>query len=133
MQTETLILSDRQEIYYSPYRPDARHIHGIYLGPHAIAGAYWVIWNAHVSGIIDLPQYWQEKSVLYVLKNGLSLQVLDKYGKFSPLGCQILEEMRSVHQECLNLIRKSQVTPATIQNAKTALMEHFNQVKYQYP
>ena len=133
MQTETLILSDRSEMYYSPYRPDARHIHGIYLGLHAIAGAYWVIWNAHHEWIIHLPEHWIEKSVLYVLKNGLSLQVLDKYGKFSPLGCQILEEMRSVHQECLNLIRKSQVTPATIQNAKTALMEHFNQVKYQYP
>ncbi len=31
LQTESLILNDRKEIYYSPYRPDARHIHGIYL------------------------------------------------------------------------------------------------------
>lgn len=97
LQTETLILSDRREIYYSPYRPDARHIHGIYLGLHAIAGAYWVIWNAHMTGIITLSEMWQEKALLYVLKNGLSLQVLDTYGRFSPLGKEILEEMRSVH------------------------------------
>ena len=31
IQTETLILSNKEELYYSPYRPDARHIHGIYL------------------------------------------------------------------------------------------------------
>ncbi len=37
LQTKTLVLNDRREIYYSPYRPDARHIHGIYLGLHAIA------------------------------------------------------------------------------------------------
>ena len=27
MQTEVLLLNDRNEIYYSPYRPDVRHIH----------------------------------------------------------------------------------------------------------
>jgi HEXXH motif-containing protein len=31
LQTEDLVLNDRKELYYSPYRPDARHIHGIYL------------------------------------------------------------------------------------------------------
>jgi hypothetical protein len=133
MQTETLILSDRREIYYSPYRPDARHIHGIYLGLHAIAGAYWVIWNAHLSWVITLPENWQEKSVLYVLKNGLSLQVLDSYGSFSPLGREILEEMRAVHQECLDMIRKAQIQPDIIQKAKSALVWHFQSVKREYP
>jgi HEXXH motif-containing protein len=37
MQTERLVLNDLTEAYYSPYRPDARHILGIYLGIHAIA------------------------------------------------------------------------------------------------
>jgi HEXXH motif-containing protein len=31
LQTEPLILNDRKESYYSPYRPDPRHIYGIYL------------------------------------------------------------------------------------------------------
>lgn len=31
MQTEKLVLSNFNENYYSPYRPDARHIQGIYL------------------------------------------------------------------------------------------------------
>ncbi|MBX9809855.1 hypothetical protein K2X92_05685 [Candidatus Gracilibacteria bacterium] len=133
MQTETLILSNKQEIYYSPYRPDARHIHGIYLGIHALAGAFWVILHAHVSGIISLSQAWQEKSVLYVLKNGLSLQVLDKYGEFSPLGKDILEEMRRVHMECLGFIKQAQISPSIIKRAKEALISHFNQVESNYP
>ena len=30
-QNEKLVLSDKREIYYSPYRPDARHLQGIYF------------------------------------------------------------------------------------------------------
>ena len=30
-----MIISNREEKYYSPYRPDARHIHGVFLGLHA--------------------------------------------------------------------------------------------------
>lgn len=133
MQTETLILSHKQEIYYSPYRPDARHIHGIYLWIHALAGAFWVILHAHVSGIIKLSPGWQEKAVLYVLKNGLSLQVLDKYWQFSPLWKEILEEMRKVHAECLGFIKQAEMSPWVIQRAKWALITHFNQVKANYP
>ncbi len=133
MQTETLILSDRRELYYSPYRPDARHIHGIYLGLHAIAWAYWVIWNAHISGVISLSDNWKEKAALYVLKNWLSLQVLDTYGSFSPLGREILEEMRAVHRECLDMIKKSQISPSIVGNAKTDLISHFQSVKQLYP
>lgn len=31
LQTERLTLNDASEKYYSPYRPDARPIHGVYL------------------------------------------------------------------------------------------------------
>lgn len=133
MQTERLVLNDLSEAYYSPYRPDARHILGIYLGIHAIAWAYWVILNAHVSGIITLPIGWLEKSVLYVLKNWLSLQVLDKYAKLSPLGKEILEEMRNVHSECLALIKKANLHPEVIKGAKSSLMNHYFEVQKNYP
>ncbi len=133
MQTETLILNDRREIYYSPYRPDARHIYGIYLGLHAIVWAYWVIWNAYTSWIITLTDIWQEKAVLYVLKNGLSLQVLDKYALLSPLGKEILEEMRAVHRECLDFIKQSQISPEIITRARSALMTHYGDVRSNYP
>ena len=133
LQTETLVLNDRQEIYYSPYRPDTRHIQGIYLGLHALAGAYWVIWNAHVQWILTLPENWQEKATAYVLKNGLSLQMLDKYALLSPLGKEILEEMRSVHKECLAFIKQANIWEETIGNAKKTIMWHYRDVEKNYP
>lgn len=133
LQTESLTLNDRREIYYSPYRPDARHIHGIFLGVHAIAWAYWVIWNAHISGIISLPEKWQEKAVLYVLKNWLSLQVIDSHAQLTPLGKNILEEIRSIHRECLIFIKKANISPGIIESAKWSLIGHFNDVKKDYP
>ncbi|MBC7498343.1 hypothetical protein H7170_01745 [Candidatus Gracilibacteria bacterium] len=133
MQTEVLILNDSREIYYSPYRPDARHIHGIYLGLHAIAGVYWVIWNAHSTGIYSLSPQWQEKAVLYVLKNGLSLQILDRYAKLTPLGQEILEEMRAVHRECLLYIKQSHISYDIIEHAQQKLKSHHQDVVESQP
>ena len=47
LQNEVLLANDYEEKYYSPYRPDPRSIHGIYLGLHALSAAYWVIWKAY--------------------------------------------------------------------------------------
>lgn len=133
LQTKTLILNDRREIYYSPYRPDARHIHGIYLWLHALVGAYWVIWNTHVSGIITLSENWIKKAVLYVLKNWLSLQILDQYALLSPLGREYLEEMRAVHRECLLFIKQANINSKILAQAKEWLTRHFYEVKQKYP
>lgn len=133
LQTEALVLGERKNLYYSPYRPDARPLHGIYLGLHAMTGAFWVIWNAHKEWILQLPENWQEKAVLYVLKNGLSLQVLEKYGSFSPLGKEILGEMRAVHHECLESIKKSRISPEVIKHSKEKLTTHYQEVKRNFP
>ncbi len=133
MQTELLILNDSRETYYSPYRPDARHIHGIFLWLHAIVWAYWVIWNAHSTGIYTLSPQWQEKAVLYVLKNGLSLQILDRYAKLTSLGQEILEEMRAVHKECLVSIRQSHISPDIMEYAQQKLKLHHQDVLKSYP
>lgn len=133
MQTEKLILNDRREIYYSPYRPDVRHIYGIYMGLHALVGAYWVIWRAHISGVLILPRSWQEKAVLYVLKNGLSIQVLDKYAHLSPLGRDIFEEMRAVHEQCLVSIKQSQISTDILGNSKNSLRGHYQSVRQSFP
>ncbi len=128
MQTETLVLNDMREIYYSPYRPDARHIRGIYLGLHAIVWAYWVIWNAHTTWVYTLSPQWQEKAVLYVLKNGLSLQIIDRYAKLSPLGREILTEMRATHRECLEYIKQSHISNEIIRYAQQKLKSHHQSV-----
>jgi HEXXH motif-containing protein len=133
IQTEKLVVSDMREAYYSPYRPDARHIHGIYLGLHALAGAYWVIWQAHIAGILTLSDNWLEKSILYTLKNGLSLQVLDHHAKLTPLGREFLEEMRAVHMECLECIRRADIAPEMMARAKSALITHYQAARQKNP
>lgn len=133
MQTEKLILSDMREQYYSPYRPDPRHIHGIYLGVHALAGAYWVILQAHRSGVLQLSTGWQEKAVLFTLKNGLSFQVLDRYAELTPLGREFLEEMRNVHNECLVCIRDAGIPSDAISRAHNSMKSHFMNVQKNFP
>ena len=133
LQTEKLLLNDYIEKYYSPYRPDARPLHGVYLWVHAIVGAYWVILNAHASWVFVLDDHWREKAIVSVLKNGLALQVLDKYGLFSPLGKSILEEIRSVHQECLIFLKKMGISQDVFIHAKQTLKEHHISVKKKYP
>lgn len=122
------------ERYYFPYRPDIQHVYWIYLSIHAI---YWasfeVIWNAHISWIIQLPPNWQEKAALYVLKNGLSLQVLDRYGIFTPEGKEVLEEMRLVHAECLWFLRQADISVEMLARVKSSLQWHYQQVQRQYP
>lgn len=44
-----------------------------------------MILSAHVSGVLVLDDSWKEKALLHVLKNGLALQVLDRYAILSPL------------------------------------------------
>lgn len=129
LQTELLILNDRREMFYSPYRPDPRPIHGIYLWVHALVWAYWVILNAHVLGILTLPHIWLEKAALYVFKNGLSLQVLDKYSRLSPLGSDILEEIRRVHQECLGFLKKTHLSREILSWIRGHMITHFQQVQ----
>jgi HEXXH motif-containing protein len=133
LQTEVLVLNDTKEIYYSPYRPDARHIHGIYLWLHALTGAYWTIWNAHSQWIITISERWIEKAALYVFKNGLALQILDKYGLFTPTGKVFLDEMRQVHVECLQYVKQAHISQEIMHNIKDELAKHYNAVKQLYP
>jgi HEXXH motif-containing protein len=51
MQFDPLILNVQEEKYYSPYRPDARHMHGIYLGVHAIIPTVYILMRSYRGGL----------------------------------------------------------------------------------
>lgn len=129
LQTTDLLRNDRSERYYSPYRPDARHIHGIYLGLHALTGAYWAILHAHLRSVILLPDNWIDKAVLYILKNGLAIQVLEKYAQFTPLGQNIFDEMIAVHQECLQGVRALGLSRDRMSRIQSELQGHYLEAK----
>ena len=44
------------------------------------------------------------------MKNALSLRVLDKYGIYTSLGKDILDEMRKVHNDTTKLIQTIHIT-----------------------
>lgn len=132
MKSDILILNTREEVYYSPYRPDTRHIHGIYLGLHALVAVLSVFITAHRTRVYMLPDTWLEKMIIYHMKNALSIKVLEKYRRFTPLGDTIFEEMQTVQRETNLHIQGLSVPQDTMLRARDAVRGHFSQVQTAY-
>lgn len=133
MQSEKLTLNDYDLKYYSPYRPDARHIHGVYLWVHAIVPTVYVLLQAIEAWYIQ-DKGWQEKVILYHIKNKLGYRVLQKYAKTTQIGRKILDDIVAVMQLSDEIIRQSHILSHVdkvfvSQRAK----EHFLQVQTNYP
>lgn len=126
MKDNPLILNTREEVYYSPYRPDARHIHGIYLGLHAMVAVFYTFFSAYKNGTLLLEPEWIEKSLAYVIKNGISIRVLSKYGIFTELGKTILDEMISLQKETVSIIRDMTLDPSIKKRSEKIAREHFS-------
>lgn len=132
MKSDPLILNTREELYYSPYRPDARHIPGIYLWLHALVAVIYIFIYAHASWKLSLNPAWLEKSLIYHMKNALSLRVLDKYGIYTSLGKEILDEMRKVHNDTTKLIQTINIPHSLQWDCSKKVRDHFSQVQSRY-
>lgn len=132
MQSEVLVLNDKSEIYYSPYRPDARHIHGIYLWLHAFAPTINILLKSYKAGIIKSDQ-WLEKILLYHLKNKYSYIVLKKYGNFSTIWQEILDEMVYVNKLTDTEISSMNINEFINQNVRNKFKSHLSDVIKNYP
>ncbi len=132
-QFDPLVLNDFQEKYYSPYRPDARHISGIYLGIHAFVPVIYILMKAYSQGKINHDGHWLEKITLYYLKNKFCLRVLKKHWKFSELWNKILEEVIEVMNMTDELYKKVKPEEAIVWNTKKAMIHHFQEVNNNYP
>ena len=95
MQSERLTLNDFILQYYSPYRPDARHIHWVYLWVHALVPTVFVLFQAIELWLITDTQ-WIQKSLLYHVKNKIGYRVLQKYARTTKIGWEILENIAQV-------------------------------------
>jgi len=77
MQYEDITLNDFREKYYSPYRPDARHMYGVFLGIHAlIPTVYILLGGVRKWKITDMR--WLEKIALYHIKNKIGIATMKK-------------------------------------------------------
>ncbi len=133
MQIEPLHRNEKTEKYYSPYRPDARPIHGVLLWVHAIVPTVYVMLQAIEQWYItDIG--WHEKIVLYHIKNKLGYRVLQKYADLTGIGKQIVADMWSVIALCDHKIKSHpDLQKLNFQQIQLYAKSHFLEVQQNYP
>ena len=84
--------NDRSLKYYSAYRPDARHIHGCFIGLHAFV-AVQNFYRKLAEGMND-DEIIKTFLSLY-LKNAKVISVLEKYGDFTKEGNLLFKDIKN--------------------------------------
>ncbi len=133
MQSERLHVNDYKLQYYSPYRPDARHVHWVLLWVHAIVPTVYVMLLAVEKWSIT-DTLWYEKILVYHMKNKLAYQVLKKYAKFTKIGRDIFRDLAQVivltDKKILEIWLQDKVN---IKNIQGSVKTHLQQVRINYP
>lgn len=133
MQIESLHWNDDVEKYYSPYRPDARPVHGVLLWVHAIVPTVYVMLQAIEQWHIT-DNRWYEKVVLYHIKNKLWHRVLQKYALLTEIWKQIFWDMWSVIKLCDEKIKSiPELQQLDLQQIQSYAKSHFLEVQKNYP
>lgn len=133
LQFDPIVLNDKTEKYYSAIRPDARHIHGIFMGYHAFAPTMYIIMKAYLNGYLWDDKWWFEKIVLYYIKTKFLQKMIKKYAILTDLWKEISEEIDFVIGEMDTLIKKLNPSPETLKRAKERQEQHFKEVNSKYP
>lgn len=133
MQSEKLHVNDYNLQYYSPYRPDARHIQGVLLGVHAIVPTVYIVLQAIAKWYIT-SNSWHEKILLYHIKNKLWYRVLSRNAKFTAIWRQIFNDMWGVIKMSDTLIKEiTEMQQLDLSEIQQRAKKHFLQVKTNYP
>lgn len=133
MQYEDITLNDFKENFYSPYRPDARHVYGVFLGIHALTPTVHVLLQWEKKGLVTDTR-WLEKIVLYHMKNKIGIATMKKFGMLSPMGKQVFQDIMDVAQASDPLIKDIIVKyKLPVQEIQKRAKEHFMKVNKEYP
>jgi len=133
MQEDRLFLNNKNEIYYSPYRPDARPIGWVLLWVHAIVPTVYVMLLGVKKWYIT-DMNWVEKLFTYHIKNKLWYNVLKKYAKLTPVWQNILSDIWSVIHLCGALVSEIQINYKIDTNILHATVkQHYTEVRKKYP
>jgi len=133
MQFDPIVLNDKTEKYYSAIRPDARHIHGIFLGYHAFAPTMYIIMKAYRDWYLWQDSNWFEKIVLYYIKTKFLQKMIKKYAILTDLWKEISSEIDYVISMMDGIIKDLKPSNEIIKIAKEKQQEHFNSVNKNYP
>lgn len=132
LQSEKIMLNDNSLIYYSPYRPDARPMHWVYLWVHAIVPTVYVMLQAIDKWYITEIS-WFEKVIMFHIKNKLWFKVIQKYGKLTKTGTLILWELLQIIKMSDEIINNSEkIKHFDIEKSKQRARDHFLNVKNNY-
>lgn len=129
---DKLILNSLEENYYSPFRPDARHLKGVFLAIHAFVPTIYVLMTAYKNWFIK-QENWLHKIVLYYIKNKITYKVLRKYAVFSELWEEVMKEVKYVMDLTDITFKSLNINKEIINNAILLEKEHFNNVNQKYP
>ena len=133
MQFDSVVLNDKSEKYYSAIRPDARHIHWVFLWFHAFAPTMYIVMKAYKKWFLWNDKNWLEKIVLYHIKTKFLQKVIKKYAKLTELWKEISDEIDYVISKMDILLKEIKPSKEIIDRAKKRQIDHFNEVNKNYP
>ncbi len=133
MQFDPVILNSKEEKYYSAIRPDARHIHWVFLWYHAFAPTMYIIMKAYLSWALWDDKWWFEKIILFYIKTKFLQKVIKKYALFTDLGKEINEEIDYVVSEMDILFKEMNPSNEMIKTVRERQRIHFQEVNMNYP
>ena len=131
-QFDDIILNSMEENYYSPFRPDARHVKWVFLAVHAFVPTIYILMKAYKNGSIK-SEHWLEKIILFYIKNKITYKVLKKYAQFTELWEEIMKEVYYVMILTDQVFKSLNVERNIISNAINKEKEHFSEVNKNYP
>jgi len=132
-QFDPIVLNTKEEIYYSAIRPDARHIHWVFLGYHAFAPTMYIIMKAYKDWHLWNDSMWFNKIVLYYIKTKFLQKVIKKYAKLTDLWKKISNEIDYVISLMDDLLKQLKPTKEQLLNARKIQEQHFQSVNKNYP
>ncbi len=132
-QSETLYNNNSDQNYYSPYRPDARPLHGVLIWVHALVPAVFVLLQWIKKWMIS-DYRWKQKVVLYHIKNKLWYNVIKKFLLPTETWNLILNDMLEVMKQCDSIIQKYKLLQELdVSEIQGRAKKHFLEVKHNYP
>lgn len=129
---DKIILNDLSENYYSPFRPDARHLKWVFLAIHAFVPTIYVLMKAYQHWYIK-SENWLHKMVLYYIKNKITWKVLKKYAHFTQMWNEIMDEIEYVMKQTDIIFRSLDIHKDVITDAINQQKIHFQNVNQAYP
>ncbi len=132
-QFDPLMTNDYTEKYYSAIRPDARHIHWVFLWYHAFAPTMYIIMKAYKDWHLWNNSMWLDKIVLYYIKTKFLQKIVKKYWKLTQIWKEISQEIDYVITLMDKLFKEINPSRDIILKAKDIQRQHFNQVNKNYP